>query len=98
MNKRKLAEEYDSFFKSKGILFRTELENTKTNYWLMCIELESKKEKELFLKKSRDSNVTMRPIWELMNTLPFYAHCQIDSQKNAKFLKSRILNIPSGVR
>ena len=98
LNKRKLATEYKAFFKSKGIIFRTELKNTRSNYWLMCIELESKKEKDLFLKKSLKSTIVMRPIWELVNTLPFYSHCQSDSQKNSKILKNRILNIPSGVR
>lgn len=98
LNKRMLAKEYEVFFKSQGIIFRTEMKNTITNYWLMCIELESEKEKELFLKKSVEKKISMRPIWELINTLPFYARCQTDSLKNAIFLKNRILNIPSGVR
>lgn len=98
LNKRMLAKQYENFFKSQGIIFRTEMKNTITNYWLMCIELESEKEKELFLKKSVEKKISMRPIWELINTLPFYASCQTDSLKNAIFLKNRILNIPSGVR
>ncbi len=36
-------------FKEKGIKFRTETQETKANYWLMCIELENKKN-EIFLK------------------------------------------------
>jgi len=44
-NKRKLALEYSKFFESNGIKFRTELPNTKANYWLMCVELENKEEK-----------------------------------------------------
>ena len=98
LNKRMLAKEYENFFKSQGIIFRTEMKNTITNYWLMCIELESEKEKELFLKKSVEKKISMRPVWELINTLPFYSTCQTDSLKNAIFLKNRILNIPSGVR
>ena len=39
-----------------------------------------------------------RPVWELMSKLPMYSHCQRDNQKNARILKDRIINIPSGVR
>ena len=37
-------------------------------------------------------------VWELMFKLPMYTNCQRDNQKNALFLKDRIINIPSGVR
>jgi hypothetical protein len=64
----------------------------------MCIELENKIEFDSFLKQTNDSKVMTRPIWELMFKLPMYNHCQRDNQKNALFLKDRIINIPSGVR
>jgi perosamine synthetase len=97
-NKRQLASEYQSFFKNKGINFRTELPDTKANYWLMCVELENKAERELFLKETNANGVMTRPIWQLMYRLPMYAHCQRDEQKNAEFLEDRIVNIPSSVR
>ena len=97
-NKRNLAKDYEIFFKENGIKFRTETKNTKSNYWLMCIELENKKDYDSFLKHSNNSKVMTRPIWELMFKLPMYNHCQRDNQKNALFLKDRIINIPSGVR
>ena len=97
-NKRSLAKEYEVFFKSKGIKFRTETENTKANYWLMCVELESKRERDLFLKSTNDNHVMTRPIWQLMFRLPMYKNCQRDEQKNALFLEERIVNIPSSVR
>jgi aminotransferase in exopolysaccharide biosynthesis len=97
-NKRKLAQEYHSFFGSKGICFRTETPDTKANYWLMCLELENKQERDLFLKETNQNNVMTRPIWQLMFRLPMYAHCQKDEQLNAKFLEERIVNIPSSVR
>lgn len=97
-NKRTLANEYHSFFLSKGIHFRTETSNTKANYWLMCLELENKGERDLFLKETNQNNVMTRPIWQLMFRLPMYAHCQKDEQINAKFLEERIVNIPSSVR
>ena len=97
-NKRELAKSYKTFFESKGINFRTETPNTKANYWLMCIELNNKKERDLFLKSTNTSGVMTRPIWQLMFRLPMYENCQKDSQKNALFLEERIVNIPSSVR
>ena len=97
-NKRKLAKEYQSFFATNGIQFRTETPETKANYWLMCVELENKIERELFLKETNANAVMTRPIWQLMYRLPMYAHCQRDEQLNAQFLEERIVNIPSSVR
>lgn len=96
-NKRSLAKDYEIFFREKGIKFRMETKNTKANYWLMCVESENKSEYNSFLKHTNASRVMTRPIWELMFKLPMYNNCQTDSQKNALFLKDRIINIPSGV-
>lgn len=97
-NKRSLAKEYQSFFVDKGIKFRTETPETKANYWLMCVELENKQERELFLSETNSNGVMTRPIWQLMFRLPMYAYCQKDGQQNALFLEERIVNIPSSVR
>ena len=95
--KRAIANNYADFFKTKGINFRTELPNTKANYWLMCVELENKKERDLFLKTTNSANVMTRPIWQLMFRLPMYENFYKDSQKNAIHLEERIVNIPSSV-
>lgn len=97
-NKRSLAFEYKQFFDKLGVNFRTELPDTKANYWLMCIQLENKEERDLFLNESNLSNVMTRPIWQLIFKSPLYAGFQRDSQKNALFLEERIVNIPSSVR
>ncbi|MFY7732923.1 MAG: LegC family aminotransferase [Bacteroidia bacterium] len=97
-NKRQLAKEYFTFFEKQGILFRTETPDTKANYWLMCVQLENKEERDQFLKSTNDNKVMTRPIWQLMFRLPMYAHCQKDEQKNALFLEDRIVNVPSSVR
>ena len=96
--KRSLAQEYNSFFKSKGINFRSELPNTKANYWLMCIELENKNERDTFLKETNENGVMSRPIWQLIFKSPLYSRFQKDSQLNARYLEDRIVNIPSSVR
>ena len=97
-NKRILALEYKSFFDAIGIHFRTELPNTKANYWLMCVELENRRDRDSFLKETNDNKVMTRPIWQLLFKLPMYEGCQRDSQKNAIYLEDKIVNIPSSVR
>ena len=96
-NKRKLAERYESFFEEKGIKFRTETHNTKSNYWLMCVELSDRKERDEFLSETNEQGIMTRPIWQLMYKLPMYDHCLRDEQKNAEYLEDRIVNIPSSV-
>jgi len=97
-NKRSLAGEYKTFFDANGIKFRSETPNTKANYWLMCVELECQKDRDLFLIETNNSKVMTRPIWRLMHHLPMYKNCQRDEQLNASFLEQRIVNIPSSVR
>jgi perosamine synthetase len=96
--KRDLAYDYHIFFESKGIQFRTELPNTKANYWLMCLELENKKERDSFLKETNELSVMTRPIWQLIFNSPSYQNFQRDEQSNALYLEQRIVNIPSSVR
>ncbi|WP_313304638.1 LegC family aminotransferase [Empedobacter sp.] len=97
-DKRILANKYAAFFKESGIKFRQETADTKANYWLMCVELNNKAEREEFLKNTNELGVMTRPIWNLMYRLPMYAHCQRDAQTNAEFLEERIVNIPSSAR
>ncbi|MFD2601227.1 LegC family aminotransferase [Flavobacterium suzhouense] len=97
-NKRELAKDYQAYFLNQGIKFRTETPDTKANYWLMCVELENRLERDLFLNDTNKNGVMTRPIWQLMFRLPMYANCQKDSQQNALFLEERIVNIPSSVR
>ncbi len=97
-DKRRLALEYASFFKDQGIKFRLEPNDTKSNYWLMCIELENQKERDLFLKETNTFQVMTRPIWQLIFRSSMYSGFQKDSQENALYLEQRIVNIPSSVR
>ena len=97
-NKRVLALEYNTFFKTKGINFRTELPNTKANYWLMCLQLENKIERDIFLKETNENKVMTRPIWQLIFKSSKYSSFQRDAQVNAIYLEERIVNIPSSVR
>lgn len=97
-NKRILANNYSSFLKSRGINFRTELPNTKANYWLMCVELDNKKERDIFLNDTNKNGVMTRPIWQLIFKSSFYSEFQKDEQTNSMYLEDRIVNMPSSVR
>lgn len=97
-DKRQMAHEYAALFTDLGIKFRKETPDTKANYWLMCVELNDKADRENFLKHTNQNGVMTRPIWNLMYRLPMYEHCQRDAQQNAEFLEERIVNIPSSVR
>lgn len=97
-DKRDLAYLYSQLFQNLGITFREELPESRANYWLMCVELNNKSEREEFLKQTNTAGIMTRPIWNLMYRLPMYAHCQRDEQINAEFLEERIVNIPSSVR
>lgn len=97
-SKRQIAQEYISFFKGEGIKFREETKDTRANYWLMCVELQDRMERDAFLKETNEAGVMTRPIWQLMYRLPMYKDCQRDEQINAEFLEDRIVNIPSSAR
>ena len=97
-NKRTLANAYSQYFEYHEIKFRKELEHTKANYWLMCIELNNKSQRDAFLKTTNANGIMTRPIWQLMYRLPMFSHCYKDGQKNAEYLEQRIVNIPSSVR
>lgn len=96
--KKKLAGKYQRFFEDTGLLFREELPETKANYWLMCVELQNRKERDLFLAQTNEAKVMTRPIWQLMFRLPMYESCYRDEQVNAQYLEERIVNIPSSIK
>ena len=97
-NKRRLAEEYKKFLSSIGIKFRWEQQNSRANFWLMCIETETKTERDQFLAESNKLGILTRPAWRLMHQLPMYKDCLKDKQLNAEYLAERIINIPSSYR
>lgn len=95
--KRALAAFYREACEANGLKFRWETENTKANFWLMCIEARDRKDRDEILENTNAQQVMTRPIWRLMHHLPMFADCQRDSQVNAQFLEDRIINIPSSV-
>jgi aminotransferase in exopolysaccharide biosynthesis len=96
--KREIASLYKQFFDSKGIQFFTERIGTEVNYWLNCIVLRDREERDQFLRFTNSCGVMTRPIWTLMNKLPMYQYCQKTSLENSIWLEDRVVNIPSSAR
>jgi len=112
-SKRKIADSYKSFFSinqpsvlcelavrqsnNQTIEFVKEPSNSQSNFWLNCILLNSKYERNAFLKYSNDNGVMTRPAWTLMNELPMFASCQTDDLKNAMDIVDRLVNLPSSI-
>ncbi len=97
-NKRELAKQYAHFFKKENIIFVSENDDSKVNYWLNAVILKDKEERDLFLKETNEKGVMTRPIWALMNKLNMFKTCQTTALSNALWLEERVVNIPSGVR
>ena len=98
-SKRQLALEYAEFFKNvDDIQFFTEPEDTFSNYWLQAVILKDRDAQQAFLQQTNDNGVMTRPIWELMNRLPMFEHCENDGLKNTIWFADRVVNIPSSVR
>lgn len=98
-SKRQLALEYAEYFKDvEDIQFFTEPEDTFSNYWLQAVILKDKAAQQEFLQQTNDNGVMTRPIWELMNRLPMFDHCENDGLENTIWFADRVVNIPSSVR
>lgn len=99
LDKRETAATYAAFFKTMdNVEFFTEPQGCRANYWLNAVILKDKQAQLEFLQQTNDNGVMTRPIWELMNRLPMFEHCQKDGLENTIWLADRVVNIPSSVR
>ena len=92
-----LANQWNDFFNHSEAVFVKAIEGSKANHWLNTIILNSKQERDYFLKNTNKDNVMTRPIWTLMSKLPMFADCQTDGLQNSLWLEDRLVNIPSSV-
>ena len=98
-DKRATAAAYrDYFSRMDGIEFFVEPENTRSNYWLNAVLLPNREEQQAFLQYTNDNGIMTRPIWELMDRLPMFDHCETDHLTNTQMFADRGVNIPSSVR
>ncbi len=97
-SKREVANKYRNFFNSISVEFVSEPEHAFSNYWLNCIILSDKTERDKFLELSNKNKVTTRPAWRLMNELKMFKNFQAFNLINSTALSDRLANIPSSVR
>ena len=95
--KAQLAGQWDAFFNKRGVDFFKAIDGNKANHWLNAIILDSREDRDAFLKVTNDNNVMTRPIWTLMSKLPMFKDCQTDGLENSLWLEDRVVNIPSSV-
>lgn len=98
-NKRATANEYNNFFADiPNVDFFTEPIECRSNYWLNVVLLQDRRAQQDFLAFTNDHGVMTRPVWQLMNKLDMFKHCETDGLVNTCWFEERIVNIPSSVR
>ncbi len=99
LNKKKaLSNLYIDYFKSIGINYFMQPENSESNYWLNSIVFKNFKDRNKFLKYSNENNISTRAVWKLMSELEMYSNCYNDGLEHSKFIYQNFVNIPSSVR
>ena len=93
--KREVAEKYRSFFAGTEYEFFSEPEHCSSNYWLNTIITPDQHERDELLEYTNNNAVMTRPVWEPMNRMHMYSHCQTDKLENTNWMADRILNLPS---
>ena len=95
--KAQIANQWNDFFDVRNANFVKAIGGNRANHWLNTIVLDSREDRDEFLKVTNDNNVMTRPIWTLMSKLPMFKDCQKDSLENSLWLEDRVVNIPSSV-
>jgi perosamine synthetase len=95
--KTALSDKWGEFFEGQSVKFARGIEGSKANHWLNAIVLDSKDDRDKFLKYTNDNGVMTRPVWQLMTQLTMFQDCQTDGLKNSLWLQDRVVNVPSSV-
>lgn len=96
--KRRLAEVYQqAFARIPGVRIFGEMAGCRSNYWLnaLILDRDCANLRDELLTKLNAMNIQVRPVWNLLNTLPMYEHCPRGNLSTAEDLAGRIINLPS---
>ncbi len=97
--KRRLTELYAAAFQNiQGLQVVREPKDTRSNYWLQSIMLDSDKatERDVILEALNDAGYGARPVWRLMSTMPMFASCPRMSLEATEDIEQRVICLPSG--
>lgn len=99
-DKRNLAAEYSRFFEEYTPYFRfvTEDNYKLSNYWLNSLIFDSKEVKEIFLKRSVELGIQIRPAWKPMHLLPMFQDAPRGDLFQTEWVYDHLVNLPSSTR
>lgn len=95
--RREVASRYRAVCAQTGMAFVDQPEGAESNFWMNAVVLDSREERDAFLRYTQDREILTRPIWRLMTELPMYAHCLHDGLEVSSWLEERIVTLPSSV-
>ena len=94
--KRMLHSVYQSFVSViPGIELITEMEYSRSNYWLQTIRLSDVNAIEDWLLELNEAGIMSRPVWTPLHELPMYRDCPKDDLTHTEKLKKVLINVPS---
>ncbi len=93
--KRALAGRYAAYLSNSGLIFVTEPEGCRSNYWLNAVVCEDEKERNSLLDATAAAGIMTRPVWQPMHQLPMFKECPRDDLTMTQWLSARIVNLPS---
>lgn len=97
VQKKEIAHTYSEFFGDFGIKMVKPVQFASPNYWLNTILLNTKEDRDEFLRYTNENGIMTRSVWRLMSNLSMFQDSQCDFLLNSKFLEERLVNIPSSV-
>lgn len=97
-NKRALANKYKNFFENTGFRFWEERHNCMSNYWLNAVSFNTSDQKITFLEKTNELGVMTRPVWVLLDKLPYFADCETVKNGAADVIYDTTVNLPSSAQ
>lgn len=93
--KRMLADCYRDWFQSYGLQTITERNGVNSNYWLNAVVMDDLHQRDAFLEYTNSHEVSTRPFWALLHTLPMFRDCLRTNLVTAESIAQRIVNVPS---
>lgn len=95
--KTRLHEHYVKAFAAvPGVRLLRERADTRPNHWLNTIVIERPESTvDELLTAAHADGLMMRPVWDLLPTLPYFADCVSAPLPNSKWLVERTVNLPS---
>lgn len=95
--KKIIAQNWQRWFEEFNVEFNNPLPDDKSNNWFNSITMESKADRDEFLKYSNDRGVMVRPFWELMSNLEMFKNSENDGLQNSEWLLDRVVAVSSSV-